>query len=365
MRDSSTVPASHDVPRRILVSIPNWVGDVVMATAALSAIRRRFPSARITFLQRRYVAPVLADLQLADETVHWPEADPSPGMPRSTIDLIRRLRRDRFNLAVLLTNSFRSALVAFLANTQRRVGYARGGRSWLLTDRLQPKKMGGEFVPVPALDYYNRMAQYLGCDDVDDQLLLATSAADETAVDERLGPTRLDRPLVVLNPGANYGSAKCWPAEKYAALADELTDRYDARVVASLSPKEREIADRLAAAVRRPIEIFVDPPLGLGPLKALIRRSRLLITNDTGPRHFAAAFGVPVITIFGSSDPAWTETRFSKERIVKLDLDCQPCMERVCPLKHHHCMNLLEPSLVLQKVGELLSPSRATTSLTA
>ena len=353
MRDRSIIYSSAHDPSSILISVPNWVGDVVMATAALSAIRRRFPTARITLLQRRYVAPVLADLDIANATIHWPEAHPDPGMPRSTTALIGRVRRERFDLALLMTNSFRSAFIAYLAGARRRMGYARDGRSFLLTDRLEPRKSGRKFVPVPALDYYNHLARHLGCDDVNDQLVLATSPADESVIDKRLGASSPNRPLIVLNPGANFGSAKCWPP-KIRALADELVDRYDARVVASLSPKEREIADRLAAAARRPIEIFVDPPLGLGPLKALVRRCRLLITNDTGPRHFAAAFGVPVVTIFGSSDPAWTDTRFPLERIVKLDLDCQPCMERVCPLKHHHCMKLLEPELVLQKVRELL-----------
>src|SRR6185503_18077184 len=130
------------------------------------------------------------------------------------------------------------------------------------------------------------------------------------------------------------------------------------RVVASLVPKEREIADRLAAAAKERIEIFVDPPLGIGPLKALIRRARLLITNDTGPRHFAAAFGVPVVTVFGSSDPAWTDTRYEHERIVKLNLDCQPCMKRVCPLKHHNCMQQLEPEQVLAAAEALLRGTR-------
>ena len=357
------VPTDIGNPRRILISVPNWVGDVVMSTAALAAIRRRFPSAWITLLQRRYVAPVLADLDIANETIFWPATDPAPGMPRSLMVLVRRLRRDRHDLALLLTNSFRSALCLYLARARRRVGYSRDARSLFLTDRIHPQKTGGRFVPVPALDYYNDLARFVGCQEVNDQLVLATSAGDEATIDTRLGTASADRPLVVLNPGANYGLAKCWPAEKYAALADQLIDRYNARVVASLSPTERDIADRLAEAVRRRIEIFVDPPLGLGPLKALIRRSKLLITNDTGPRHFAAAFGVPVITIFGSSDPAWTDTRFSKERIVKLDLDCQPCMERICPLKHHHCMTQLEPALVLDKAAEFLSPPQKSTSL--
>lgn len=343
--------------RSLLISIPNWVGDVVMATAALSAIRRAYPHATITHLMRPYVAEVLANCDLADDQVFWPGAS-SP--TRTTFGLITDLRRRRFDLAILMTNSFRSAAVVRAAGARRRVGYARDARGWLLTDRLLPKRVGRKYVPVPALDYYNDLARAVGCADVCDRLILATGAADEAAVDRRLGAIDPDRPLIVLNPGANYGSAKCWPAEKYAALARMLTDRFDARVVASLSSKERDIADRLQAAATGPLEIFVDPPLGLGPLKALVRRCDLLITNDTGPRHFAAAFDVPVVTVFGSSDPAWTDTRFDKERAVMLDLECQPCMERVCPLRHHRCMVDLSPKQVFEKAEELLESAKRT-----
>lgn len=348
--------------RRILISIPNWVGDVVMATAALSAIRKRYRDAQIAFLMRPYVADVLAHADLADEFLYWPA--PSSDVA-GQIRLVRELRSRRFDTAVLMTNSFRSALVSRVAGIGRRIGYARDGRRWLLSDPIKPLKKSGEYVPVPALDYYNDLARAVGCEDVGDRLILSSSAADENAIDERLGAVDRSRPLIALNPGANYGSAKCWPAEKYAELAGMLTERYGARLVASLSPKERDIADRLSAAARTPIEVFVDPPLGLGPLKALIRRCDLLITNDTGPRHFAAAFDVPVVTIFGSSDPAWTDTRFARERIAMLSLECQPCMERVCPLKHHKCMQELSPELVMEKVSQLLSDPRrvATMSL--
>ncbi len=350
---------------RILVSVPNWVGDVVMATPALRAIRRQFSTARIVHLMRPYVADVLAGTCFSDEQVFWPrprgEREGTEGLP----GLVRRLRGERFDLAILLTNSFRSALVARLAGAGRRVGYARDGRGWLLTDGLKPRRGGGklgvgrQYIPVPAPEYYNELAGYVGCREVEERLELATLPGDEAAIDRRLGPVEPGRPLVVLNPGAGYGSAKCWPAEYYAEVADALAARQGARVVATLGPKERVIAERLQAAVRRPIEVFVDPPLGLGPLKALIRRCRLLITNDTGPRHFAAAFEVPVVTVFGSSDPAWTDTRFAKERAVMLDLDCMPCMERTCPLRHHRCMRELPPAIVTARAEELLSLSGA------
>lgn len=342
-----------DEVSRILVFIPNWVGDVVMATPALRAVRRRFRNARISHLMRPYVADVLDGTQFSDETVFWPSGRENSLFGH--LSLIRQLRQQPADLAVLLTNSFRSAVVARLAGAGRRVGYDRDGRGWLLTDRLKPLNQDGRYVPVPALDYYNDLARHVGCDDPGDRLTLGTTPADEAAIDRRLGPAQPGRPLVVLNPGANYGAAKCWPAESYAAVSDALVAQRGARVVASLGPKEREIADRLKAAARQRIEVFIDPPLGLGPLKALIRRCDLLVTNDTGPRHFAAAFDVPVVTVFGSSDPAWTDTRFARERIVKLNLECQPCMERTCPLKHHNCMRMLEPSMVIEAATELLA----------
>ncbi|MFQ5411590.1 MAG: glycosyltransferase family 9 protein, partial [Phycisphaerae bacterium] len=230
-------------PERILVFVPNWVGDVVMATPALRSIRERFPKAHIIHLMREYVEDVLAGTDFADETRFWP---PGGGLS-NTLHLVRRLRRDRFDLAILLTNSFRSALIARLSGARRRIGYARDARGWLLTDRLMPERKNGSFVPVPALDYYNDLARHVGCIVTDERLMLATTDEDEAAIDKRLGTHDPARPLVVLNPGANFGSAKCWPAEKYAALSDALVATYNARVVASVGPKEGPIADRLAA----------------------------------------------------------------------------------------------------------------------
>lgn len=311
---------------------------------------------------RPYVSEVLRGCDFSDDEIFWPGA-PANGdarATRGTIDLVRRLRTERFEVAVLLTNSFRSAMVVRLAGVPRRVGYARDGRAWLLTDTLDPPRAGRTYIPTPALDYYNLLIRRIGCGEVGDAMSLATSAKEEASIEARLGELAGRRPLVVLNPGANYGSAKCWPAEKYAALSDRLVRECGATVVASLSPKEREIGERIEAAVHEPIKTYVD--LGIGLLRALVKRCDLLVTNDTGPRHFAPAFNVPVVTVFGSSDPAWTITRFDKERIVKLDLDCQPCMERTCPLKHHACMRDLSVEMVFEAAREMLDTARVGSS---
>lgn len=341
-------------PRNILVILPSWVGDVVMATPALRSIRARYPQARITYLLRLNLVDLLAGAPWFDHVETWPPRGWS-GLAGFAA-LIRRLRAARFDLAVIFPNSFRTALAAFLARAQRRVGFDRDGRGLLLTDRLKPMRRGRSFVPVPMLDYYRQLVRAIDCPDDNERLELHATQRDVATLDERLN-TADGRPIAVLNPGASYGVAKCWPAQRYAALADALTERHDLHVVVTCGPAERDVANRFRAAARRPYTLFVDPPLGLGPLKALMQRARIMITNDTGPRHFAAAFNVPVVTIFGSSDPAWTECRHSLERKVMTQLDCQPCMKRVCPLGHHNCMKMIEVGQVMAAVEELLDSS--------
>ena len=302
---------------------------------------------------RPYVSDVLRGCGFADEEVFW---GPAGLNLAGQYGLVRRLRRDRFDLAVLLTNSFRSGLVARLADIPRRLGYARDGRSWLLTDRVSPPRTAdGTLEPVSAVVYYNALVRRLdreGDPVAELPMRLAVSEAESAALTAKLGELAQRRPLIVLNPGANYGSAKCWPAEKYAALSDRLVRELDATVIASLSPREQEIADRLRQAAREPLHVFVD--LGIALLRALVQRCDLLVTNDTGPRHFAPAFEVPVVTIFGSSDPAWSDGGYQGERIVKLDLDCQPCMARTCPLKHHACMRDLGVDVVFAAASQHL-----------
>ncbi|MEE8169682.1 MAG: lipopolysaccharide heptosyltransferase II [Phycisphaerae bacterium] len=336
---------------QLLVVLPSWVGDVVMATPALRAIRARFADARITYLQRPYIGELLAGCDWFDAVEHWPLGKYSPaGHAR----LIRRLRRRSIDTAILFPNAFRAAALMRLAGARRRIGYARDGRGWLLTDRLAPKRNGRKFAPVPMLDYYRALAEAAGCSVNDDRLELRATPDDEATLDKRLGADDA-RPLLVLNPGAAFGPAKCWPAERYATLADRLSTDHGLRTVVSCGPKERAVADAVRAAARVPLTVFAEPPLGLGPLKALVRRARLMITNDTGPRHFAAAFGTPVVTIFGSSDPSWTDTRHPLERKVMTSLDCQPCMQRVCPLGHHRCMTDLTVDIAAEAAEALLA----------
>ena len=273
-----------------------------------------------------------------------------------------RLRERRFEVAVLLANSFRSALLARLAGIRYRVGYDRDGRGMLLTDRLLPEKEKGKYLPTPMIRYYNAIARYLGCRDCPTQLELFTTAEEEATAAAALEQAGVGdgQPIVVLNPGASFGPAKCWLPERFAEVGDQLAELHDAAVFVSCGPRETRIARRVAEQMTRKATVLDSPVMKLGPSKALIRRARLLVTNDTGPRHFANAFETPVVTVFGPTDPTWTLTNRPTERSVRVEVDCGPCMKRNCPVDHR-CMTRVSSETVLAEADELLAAHGAST----
>ena len=382
-------------PRSILVVLPTWVGDFVMATPTLRAIRSRFTDAHITFL----INPNLGDLvhggDWMNECIEWPknrERKPARGLLSKVYrDFVWDLRRRRFDWAVLLPNSFRAALTARLAGAKRRFGYDRDGRGLLLTDRLTcqnlrngsaprrsesgpapypslattaPVTLGknipggtGRYLPIPLVEYYADLAEAMGCDRPGDQLELFTTPDCDQSVASRLSEQGISdhHPLVVLSPGARYGAAKCWLPERFAAVADRLVEREGAAVVITCGPGEEPIAAKIGSAMRRNHVGPDSPRFSLGELKSLIRRCDLLICNDAGPRHLAKAFGVAVVTIFGPTHPDWTATDYTAERIVRVDVECGPCQQRVCPLGHLNCITGVTVDAVYGACQDLLT----------
>jgi len=341
---------------KILLVMPNWVGDSVLATPTLRTLRQGFPAGRIAYLIRPYLAELFAGCTWCDQVIYWPGR--KKGFPKqTTFNLLRQLREEKFDIAVLLANSVRSALVASLAKIPRRVGYDRDGRGMLLTDKLIPDRYNGRMLPISAVKYYMSIADYLGCPADSCHLELFTEPQSEQEVDGlfvRYGLNN-NKGVAVINPGASFGPAKCWPAEYFARVADVLIDKYSLNVVITSSPRETHVARNVISAMTRQAVALTDPVIGLGMLKALIKRSAILVTNDTGPRHFAAAFGVPVVTVFGSTDPRWTETLYPRERTARIEVDCGPCMKRTCPEGHHRCMRDLTAETVIEEhVDQLL-----------
>lgn len=323
----------------IAIFLPNWIGDVVMATPTLRAVRNWAPAgSRLWGVMRPYVADVLAGTSWLDEQVFYdPRAKDKQLGGRA---LIKHLRAANLDAAVLLTNSLRTAWLAWRSGASRRVGYVRGGRGLLLTDRLYPQREAGRYVPSPVLDYYLELAYHLGAPPESPQMELATLPRDEAAADalwQQFGFAE-DRPVVALNVGAAFGAAKLWPAEYFALLARRLAEHgYD--VLTLCGPSEREIARRIETlAGHDRVRSLADAELSLGLTKACVRRSRLLVTTDSGPRHFAAALDVPVVTLFGPTHIAWSETHYPRAAHLQVEVPCGPCQQRVCPLGHHRCM---------------------------
>jgi heptosyltransferase-2 len=265
---------------------------------------------------------------------------------RKPLDLIRELRRERADAAVLFPNSFRSALVARLAGCSRVVGFARYFRDALLSNRLYPiREARGRPKPSPVIDDYNRLAMALGTPDPGHAMELFTTPAEESLANQAWATLGLARyhTVVGLNPGGAFGASKHWP--HFGELARLFATRRGAGVLVLCGPAERDEANRIVAAANHPsVTTLAGLPLSLGLTKAVIKRLDLLVTTDSGPRHFATALGVPAVTLFGPTHVAWTTTYASTETHLQLGLDCGPCQKRTCPLGHHRCMADLTPA---------------------
>ena len=334
------------------VFLPNWVGDLVMATPTLRALRRHLGGeARIVGIMKPYLADVLAGMPWLDEIWFYDRGSTDPGVRPPA--LAHRLRRARFDLCLLLTNDFLSAFLAWAGRSAERVGYARYRRGPLLTRKLHPLRAGGRFVPFSTLDYYLQLAYALGCPPEPARMEITTTAEDERRADDawsKLG-IRPGAEVVALNSSGAYGAAKLWPNEHFAELARRIAVEMGFDVLVICGPQERERAaliEKLAGHER--VRSLAGQELPLGLTKACLKRSRLLITTDSGPRHFAAAFGRPVITLFGPTHQAWSDTHYSCDTPLQLALGCGPCQQRECPLGHHRCMRELSVDFVWAEV---------------
>ena len=350
----------------IVVFCPNLVGDTVMATPALRALRAAHPDARIIGVVKPHVAPTLDGNPWLDDVVLFDPRSADPGQHARAVRA--RLRAEKGDLAVLLPNSIRSALLAFVARIPRRIGYARGGRGLLLTDRLTvPRDARGKRLPVPAVEFYLAIVRRLGGRPVSILPELFTTADDEAAADRAWAQLGLgnDRPVVCLNTGGAFGPAKSWPNPYFSTLARRLAHEAGARVLVVCGPSERAAARAIVAGADHPdVVSLADQDLGIGLTKACVRRSALMVTTDSGPRHFAAAFRVPVVSLFGPTRIAWTRTHHPRAIHLYRPVPCGPCQQPVCPEGHHRCMVELTPDAVfgaaIRLLGRRPEPSTST-----
>ena len=272
--------------------------------------------------------------------------------------LVKRLWSYRADLSIHLTNDLRSALAARLGLVKERVGYERNARGWLLSKRLQPLKNGSAFVPVPALDYYLDIARAVGCDAPSPRMELATTEQDECAADvawEALG-LETDEPIVTFNNSGAFGGAKLWPEEYCSALVARIAAEFNHTVLVLCGPSEQDQSLRIAQNASHPkVVSLAGQPLSIGLSKACVKRSRCLVSTDSGPRHFGAAFGIPVVTLFGPTHIEWSDTHYEREAQLQIPVDCGPCQQRECPEGHHKCMKDLSVEIVFSAVKRALT----------
>ena len=212
-------------------------------------------------------------------------------------------------------------------------------------------------MPHSAVDHYLDVVGVLGCTAHSKTPELATTAQEELAVDrmwQQFDWSPHER-VAVLNTGGAYGAAKTWPAEHFSNLARRLVLQHNLRVLFLCGPAERDSVARICQHANHPhIKSLASQDLSIGLSKACVRRGQVMITTDSGPRHFAAAFGVPTVTIFGPTDPRWSHNYPNASIDLQLDVDCGPCAKRVCPLEHHRCMRDLTVDHVTIATASLL-----------
>ena len=345
----------NDPIQRILIRFPNWVGDVVMAEPVIRILKNNYPEARLAVAVRRYAAKILAGHPGIDRLI--PCHDKGLGGMQQ---LAGDIRDESPDLAILLPNSFRSFLSVRWAGVKNIVGYRRGFRKIFIKGPKPPME-NGRYQPVPMTDYYLELLKWMGLK-IEGPVTphLYTTDAESTRGEELLkqyGIAEKDR-VVALNPGAQFGSSKCWPPKYFAELAERIQNRYSSKLLLLVGPGEEAIAEEIVRNSKAEIINTGPDQVDLGVLKALMRRSDLLVTNDTGPRHYAVAFGKPVVVLMGSTDPRHTNCHLDQTTILREDLPCVPCHKKVCPI-HHPCMIEMTPDKVFNAVQPIMNKGGA------
>jgi heptosyltransferase-2 len=301
-----------------------------MMLPALASVREGLPGRHLAVLTKPWVADLFSGLPLIDEVIFYESPGRHAGI-RGKWNLARELRQKRFDLAVLFQNAFEAALLAWLAGIPHRAGYDTDARGALLTDAVP---VNGKVKKGHQVDYYRAMTAGLGFPSAPSAPVLPLPAGRREEAERILNARGLkgERPLIGFAPGAAYGPAKQWFPERFAALGDRFSREWGARLLIFGSPADRETAARLKRSARSEMTDFTGET-ALGQAIGLIARCRLFVSNDSGLMHVAAALGVPVVAIFGSTDPAKTGPLAKNSRVVCRPLPCAPCLKPRCPGK--------------------------------
>jgi len=339
-RVSPGLRVHHASIQRVLVRAPNWIGDAVMCEPALRGLRSLFPQAELTLLAKSSIAELFIAYPGLDRVLVYDDKGMHAGLSGKW-SLAGTVRRYRFDLAVLFQNAFEAAFLTWLAGVPRRYGYATDGRTFFLTD---PIAVPDRTVPTHQAGYYWNVLKPLGIAGEPPAPTLVVTADEERVLETRLASAGIGSSDIVIgiNPGSTYGSAKRWLPDRFAEVAQRLAGRLrqdEGRHVAVVilgAAGEESLGKDIAARVEAR-SVVLSGATTIRELMAATKRCRLLLTNDTGPMHIAAACGVPVVAVFGPTDWRTTAPYGQEQSVVREPVDCAPCLLRECPIDHR-CM---------------------------
>ena len=350
-RDFSPAPGGIN---RILVRGVNWVGDTVLSYPAVQQLKTLFPKSHLAILIPSYLVDLWKTFPYVDEIIPFQKKE-GIGSIWEDLNLSQSLKERNFDLAVILPRSFRSALHIFLARIPIRIGYQSEGRSLFLTRGVRRTK---EVLHGHRVHYYRKLIEPLGKTEDLPSPKIFLREEDRRWADGVLKDLGISegKPLIGMNPGATYGLAKCWYPDRFGKLGKRLAEKWQARILLFGKEEERPIADEILRYLGTD-GIDLTGKTGLLQLAALLERCTLLVTNDTGTMHMAAAVGIPVAALFGSTPPLATGPWGEGHVVVRRDVPCSPCWERICP-KDHRCMELITVDEVEKVVDKQLRRKR-------
>jgi heptosyltransferase-2 len=326
-----------------------------MALPALQAVRRRFADAHIAVLALPYVAQTYEGQGIADELITYDRKGAHAGI-RGREKLAAALREKRFDTALLLQNAFDAAWVAWRAGIPQRIGYNRDGRGILLSKPVRVPQPGE--IPVHEKFYYLELLRRVGwLDTLPDvpEIALHVSADEAAKAEEKLHSlgARVGATRIAVGAGASYGSAKCWPPQRFARALNQLQSERDADIVLFGTPTETEVSGAIQAELARPA-LNLTGKTQIAELPALLSRCSAFLGNDSGAMHVAAAVGLPVVAVFGPTDPFGTAPVTPRCTIVQEKPYCSPCFLRRCPTDHR-CMTAVAPEMVSEKLLRIVA----------
>ena len=331
---------------KLLIRATNWVGDAILALPALRAVRAKFPAAHIAIVARPYVADIYRDQSVCNELIPYDPKSTHRGWKGREL-LAAELRAKKFDTALLFQNAFDAAWLAFRARIPERIGYARDARGLLLTKSIPVPKPGE--IPPHEKFYYLELLRRAGwldqlTDDTRMELHVPNAPSQRASQILAEAGARPGVPRIAVGAGASYGSAKCWPPERFAKALNEFLQRSDADVILFGTPAESAVSAAIARDLHSP-PIDLTGKTAIADLPALLSHCHLFLGNDSGAMHVAAAVGLPVVAIFGPTDPHGTAPVTPRATIVQQQPHCSPCFLRRCPIDHR-CMLAVTPAMV-------------------